>query len=98
MRSLVGDRLPNFTAQETSDLRGSYDILGLNYYGAYYAKNLTRVDPDPTHLRYAIDSHANVTGKLTIKTIQIFSHLAILSLKLFYLLIISFLHNFLSRH
>ncbi|PNT35146.1 hypothetical protein POPTR_005G059500v4 [Populus trichocarpa] len=63
MRSLVGDRLPNFTAQETSDLRGSYDILGLNYYGAYYAKNLTRVDPDPTHLRYATDSHVNVTGE-----------------------------------
>jgi beta-glucosidase len=67
MRSLVGDRLPNFTAQEILDLRGSYDILGLNYYGAYYAKNLTHVDPDPTHLRYATDSHVNLTGKLTIK-------------------------------
>lgn len=72
MRSLVGDRLLNFTAQEILDLRGSYDMLGLNYYGAYYAKNLTHDDPDPTRLRYETDSHVNVTGKLTIKFIIIY--------------------------
>jgi len=30
MRAIVGDRLPSFTAQETLDLRGSCDFVGLN--------------------------------------------------------------------
>ncbi|CAK7354990.1 unnamed protein product [Dovyalis caffra] len=64
MRKLVGDRLPPFTTQESEDLRGSYDVIGLNYYGGYYAQNLSqRQDPDPTHIRYATDALVNVIGK-----------------------------------
>ncbi|RXH90413.1 hypothetical protein DVH24_035177 [Malus domestica] len=37
MRSLVGDRLPKFTKEQSKLLKGSFDFLGLNYYTAYYA-------------------------------------------------------------
>lgn len=39
MRDLVGDRLPKFTAQESEDLKGSADFLGINYYTAIWARN-----------------------------------------------------------
>ncbi|KAL6187982.1 hypothetical protein ACLB2K_039377 [Fragaria x ananassa] len=37
MRSLVGDRLPEFTKEQSEMLKGSFDFLGLNYYTANYA-------------------------------------------------------------
>ncbi|XP_024159524.1 beta-glucosidase 12 isoform X3 [Rosa chinensis] len=37
MRSLVGDRLPKFTKEQSEMLKGSFDFLGLNYYTANYA-------------------------------------------------------------
>jgi hypothetical protein len=37
MRKQLGDRLPQFTAEEKQDLLGSVDFLGLNYYSALLA-------------------------------------------------------------
>ncbi|CAJ1978014.1 unnamed protein product [Sphenostylis stenocarpa] len=37
MQSLVGSRLPNFSAIEIKLVRGSFDFIGLNYYTSYYA-------------------------------------------------------------
>ncbi|XP_004295223.1 PREDICTED: beta-glucosidase 12-like [Fragaria vesca subsp. vesca] len=37
MRSLVGNRLPKFTKEQSKLLIGSFDFLGLNYYTTYYA-------------------------------------------------------------
>jgi beta-glucosidase len=40
MKKYVGNRrLPTFTDQESKDLKGSYDYLGVNYYTANYARN-----------------------------------------------------------
>lgn len=41
MRSLVGKRLPEFTKEETSILKGSFDFIGLNYYTANYAAHIS---------------------------------------------------------
>ncbi|XP_030526659.2 beta-glucosidase 12-like [Rhodamnia argentea] len=37
MRSLVGERLPMFSQEQSAMLKGSIDFLGLNYYTANYA-------------------------------------------------------------
>ncbi|CAL8998520.1 unnamed protein product [Prunus brigantina] len=37
MRSLVGNRLPKFTKEQSKAVMGSFDFLGFNYYTAYYA-------------------------------------------------------------
>jgi beta-glucosidase/6-phospho-beta-glucosidase/beta-galactosidase len=39
MRSMVGNRLPKFSKEESAQLRGSFDFLGLNYYSSFYAAN-----------------------------------------------------------
>ncbi|KAJ4724163.1 Beta-glucosidase [Melia azedarach] len=36
MRSLVGNRLPKFSKEESELLKGSFDFLGLNYYTSNY--------------------------------------------------------------
>ncbi|KAL0305057.1 UNVERIFIED_CONTAM: Beta-glucosidase 12 [Sesamum angustifolium] len=40
MRSIVGDRLPNFTKEEEALVKGSIDYVGLNYYTGNFARNL----------------------------------------------------------
>nr|TKR65658.1 hypothetical protein D5086_0000319200 [Populus alba] len=40
MRSLVGNRLPKFTKEQSAMLKGSLDFLGLNYYTANYAESI----------------------------------------------------------
>jgi len=37
MRSMLGNRLPEFTREESRQLKGSFDFLGLNYYSSFYA-------------------------------------------------------------
>jgi beta-glucosidase len=39
MRSLVGSRLPKFNAKQVSQLIGSFDFIGLNYYSSTYASD-----------------------------------------------------------
>jgi beta-glucosidase len=60
MRSLVGNRLPKFTEDQSKMLKGSFDFLGLNYYTGNYAANLQfRNAKQPS---YSTDSLANLTG------------------------------------
>ncbi|CAL9768055.1 unnamed protein product [Musa acuminata subsp. burmannicoides] len=40
MRTLLGDRLPRFTDEESRLIKGSFDFIGLNYYTASYAYGL----------------------------------------------------------
>ncbi|KAG3114925.1 hypothetical protein PI124_g2535 [Phytophthora idaei] len=35
MRERIGDRLPNFTEEQSAVVKGSYDLLMLNYYASY---------------------------------------------------------------
>lgn len=37
MRSMLGNRLPEFSKEESKKLKGSFDFLGLNYYSSFYA-------------------------------------------------------------
>ncbi|XP_020969766.1 beta-glucosidase 12-like [Arachis ipaensis] len=63
MRSLVGSRLPKFSAEEVQIVKGSYDFIGINYYTTYYAAyslDLTNAKPN-----FITDSHANLTSKQT---------------------------------
>nr|XP_025625689.1 beta-glucosidase 12-like [Arachis hypogaea] len=59
MKSLVGSRLPKFSAEEVKIVKGSYDFIGINYYTTYYAAyslDLTNAKPN-----FITDSHANLT-------------------------------------
>ncbi|XP_024010762.1 beta-glucosidase 27 [Eutrema salsugineum] len=45
MKKLIGKRLPSFTAAQSKKLKGSFDFVGVNYYSAFYVKNVVDVDP-----------------------------------------------------
>ncbi|XP_020595388.1 furostanol glycoside 26-O-beta-glucosidase-like, partial [Phalaenopsis equestris] len=60
MRSLVGERLPKFSAQESEKLKGSFDFIGLNCYTARYAQSV----PFPTKLQtYNDDIYAHILAE-----------------------------------
>ncbi|XP_058729966.1 cyanogenic beta-glucosidase-like [Vicia villosa] len=46
MQTLVGKRLPKFTKEESRELKGSFDFLGLNYYSSYYAAHAPHLRND----------------------------------------------------
>ncbi|KAJ4758747.1 beta glucosidase 17 [Rhynchospora pubera] len=60
MRSILGNRLPKFTKEQSELVKGSYDFIGVNYYASVYAKN----NPARNSLRqsYNTDPEANQTG------------------------------------
>ena len=64
MQSLVGKRLPKFSANEIKLLRGSFDFIGLNYYTSYYATNA----PELSEARpsYLTDSLVVLTSKCSL--------------------------------
>nr|Q7XKV5.2 RecName: Full=Beta-glucosidase 11; Short=Os4bglu11; Flags: Precursor [Oryza sativa Japonica Group]CAE05482.2 OSJNBa0022H21.2 [Oryza sativa Japonica Group] len=60
MRELVGNRLPEFSKEQSGMVKGAFDFIGLNYYTSSYADN----DP-PSHGHnnsYNTDAHAKITG------------------------------------
>lgn len=57
MRSLVGERLPNFTEEQSQSLKGSFDFIGLNYYSARYA--IDALHDSYEHPSYLTDPHVN---------------------------------------
>ncbi|CAN0902044.1 Beta-glucosidase 24 [Linum grandiflorum] len=59
MRTLVGDRLPKFSKEETELITGSYDFLGLNYYTANYAAD-SPPNYNPLNATYQTDSLAKL--------------------------------------
>ncbi|XP_071682646.1 beta-glucosidase 12-like [Lolium perenne] len=60
MRKLVGNRLPQFTKEQSELVKGSFDFIGMNYYTANYAANLP--PSDDLKKSYNTDAQANLTG------------------------------------
>lgn len=64
MRSLVGERLPKFSQEQSAMLKGSTDFIGLNYYTAnYVADSPHLMGPGPSCLT---DARTNISSKITI--------------------------------
>ncbi|XP_010279609.1 PREDICTED: beta-glucosidase 12-like [Nelumbo nucifera] len=61
MRSLVGNRLPKFSQDQSIAVKGSFDFLGLNYYSAAYAANASTSNSVPTS--YLTDSRVTLTSQ-----------------------------------
>ncbi|KAL2491490.1 Beta-glucosidase 17 [Abeliophyllum distichum] len=59
IRALVGKRLPKFTVEEATLVKGSYDFLGLNYYTSNYAAN--RPSVNTVNVSFSTDSQTNLT-------------------------------------
>ncbi|XP_021908922.1 beta-glucosidase 31-like [Carica papaya] len=58
MKNFVGDRLPSFTQKESKNLKKySYDYVGINYYGSFYAKNVPCIDLEKAS--YMTDQHVD---------------------------------------
>nr|AAA93234.2 amygdalin hydrolase isoform AH I precursor [Prunus serotina] len=62
MRSIVGERLPNFTEEQSKLLKGSFDFIGLNYYTTRYASNAPKITS--VHASYITDPQVNATAEL----------------------------------
>ncbi|GAB4828121.1 hypothetical protein Ancab_035036 [Ancistrocladus abbreviatus] len=60
MRSLVGYRLPKFTAEQSKLVKGSYDFFGLNYYTSSYANPIP--PQNSVNVSYTTDSNADLTS------------------------------------
>lgn len=62
MKELVKERLPTFSAQEKTMIKGSLDFVGINYYKSYYVKNK---QPSSTEApRYSLEIAADKIGKV----------------------------------
>ncbi|PRQ34659.1 putative glycosidase [Rosa chinensis] len=61
MRSLVGNRLPKFTKEQSKLLIGSFDFLGLNYYTANYAADAPHYNS--VNASYLTDTYATLSCK-----------------------------------
>lgn len=54
MKDLVKERLPIFSEEDKSLLKGSFDYLGLKYYVSSYAHNMPK--PPTSVLHHEVDS------------------------------------------
>lgn len=63
MRRLVGNRLPQFTKEQSELVKGAFDFIGLNYYTGYYTKDVP--PSNGPNKSYNTDAHANITGEST---------------------------------
>lgn len=61
MRSLVGNRLPKFTKEQSKLVNRSFDFIGLNYYTAYYAAYAPQHNAG--NASYLTDSRTNLSSK-----------------------------------
>ncbi|KAK2968303.1 hypothetical protein RJ640_016235, partial [Escallonia rubra] len=64
MKTLVGARLPRFTAEQSNSVKGSLDFLGLNYYTANYAAHVTNFANNVVNVSYTTDDRANHTTSI----------------------------------
>lgn len=60
MTSIVGSRLPKFTAAQSKLLKGSIDFLGVNYYTTNYAENNPLTST--VNQSYTTDNHATLSS------------------------------------
>lgn len=63
MSSLVKDRLPKFTREQSMMIKGSFDFLGLNYYTASYVANDPLSSLNVSRLSYLSDWHGTYTNE-----------------------------------
>lgn len=65
MRDQLGDRLPEFTAEESALLKGSNDFYGMNHYCANFAKHKPLDEPvDPNdHMGHLENLQVNKAGE-----------------------------------
>uniref|UniRef100_A0A7N2KYB0 Beta-glucosidase n=1 Tax=Quercus lobata TaxID=97700 RepID=A0A7N2KYB0_QUELO len=61
MKALVRDGLPEFTDDEKTLIKGSFDFIGINYYTSRYATAVT-FDKDATFSAYSDYQFATVSG------------------------------------
>ncbi|XP_021826745.1 cyanogenic beta-glucosidase-like [Prunus avium] len=64
MRSMLKERLPQFTEEESNSLIGSYDYIGVNYYISRYAKAYPEGYIVPTPPGFVTDPYVNITTEL----------------------------------
>ena len=62
MKESVKERLPAFTEEEKTSLKGSFDFLGINYYLSGFAKNEPNPSPQAM-LPHEIDAKASDQGE-----------------------------------
>ncbi|RXH73445.1 hypothetical protein DVH24_016267 [Malus domestica] len=67
MVKLVGSRMPKFTEEQSSLLKGSYDFIGLNYYSSSYAKD---VPVKAAQLSQSTDAKVESLSDTTNKTLK----------------------------
>eukprot|EP00250_Pteridium_aquilinum_P015058 c22351_g1_i3 orf=247-1680(-) len=60
MKELLGDRLPKFTEEQSQDLKGSIDFIGLNYYSALWATKATEA-PHSNFMVFLKESQTNIS-------------------------------------
>ncbi|MED6115039.1 hypothetical protein PIB30_086349 [Stylosanthes scabra] len=61
MRSLVGSRLPKFKKNESENVKGSYDFLGVNYYTTNFAEN--EPSTNTVNKSFLTDMHTILSSK-----------------------------------
>jgi beta-glucosidase len=66
MRALVGNRLPQFTKEQSELVKGAFDFIGLNYYTTNYADNLPQ--SNGLNVSSRTDARVNLTGKYVLKS------------------------------
>uniref|UniRef100_A0AB38Z7E9 Beta-glucosidase 13-like n=1 Tax=Paeonia suffruticosa TaxID=45171 RepID=A0AB38Z7E9_PAESU len=59
MKSIVRDRLPQFSSEEKKMLEGSYDFIGVNYYTSRYTRALP-FSPNDIPVSYAKDQYVEM--------------------------------------
>lgn len=63
MRALVGDALPEFTAEQKELVKGSYNYIGVNYYTARFTISVDKTSND---VYTTMDDYRHVTESSTI--------------------------------
>ncbi|KAL9296525.1 hypothetical protein ACSQ67_022421 [Phaseolus vulgaris] len=61
LHSLLGNRLPNFTEEQSKLLIGSFDFIGLNYYTTNYAAHISHPINSTGNTSYIQDTRVNFT-------------------------------------
>lgn len=65
MQNILGERLPKFTKEEVAMVKGSFDVVGINQYTAYYIYNPNPASK-PKELGYQQDWNAGFACKIII--------------------------------
>jgi beta-glucosidase len=66
MQSLVGNRLPKFSKEQSNIVNGSFDFIGLNYYTTTYAANAPQ--RNAVNASYTTDMRVNLLSKYMLQT------------------------------